>query len=62
MTHQELIKASRQRRLVENDKFDRHMKRARMSDINSRKTTFDLLTEDSIKRQEMIANIQPSCY
>ena len=62
MTHQESIKASRQRRLVEDNKFDRHMKRARVNDIDSRKTTFDRQTEDSIKRREMIVNIQTSCY
>lgn len=62
MEHQKAIRSSRNRKLVSNDKFDRHMKRARMSDINSRKTTFDMLTEDSIKRREMIANIQSSCY
>lgn len=62
MEHQEAIKSSRNRKLVPNNKFDRHMKRARVNDIDSRKTTFDRQTEDSIKRREMIANIQTSCY
>ena len=62
MEHQEAIKLSRNRKLVPNDKFDRHMKRARVNDIDSRKTTFDRQTEDSIKRREMIVNIQTSCY
>lgn len=62
MTHQKAINASRQRVLVEDDKFDRHMKRARMSDIDSRKTIFDRQTEDGIKRRETIVNIQSSIY
>ena len=62
MEHQEAIKLSRNRKLVPNDKFDRHMKRARVKDIDSRKTTFDRQTEDGIKRREMIVNIQSSCY
>ena len=62
MEHQEAIKLSRSRKLVPNNKFDRHMKRARVNDIDSRKTTFDRQTEDSIKRREMIVNIQTSCY
>ena len=62
MTHQKAINASRQRRLVEDDKFDRHMKRARVNDIDSRKTIFNQQTEDGIKRHEMITNIQSSCY
>ena len=62
MEHQEAIKSSRNRKLVSNNKFDRHMKRARVNDIDSRKTTFDRQTEDSIKRREMIVNIQTSCY
>lgn len=62
MTHQKAINASRQRRLVEDDKFDRHMKRARISDIDSRKIIFDQQTKDGIKRREMIVNIQSSIY
>lgn len=62
MEHQEAIKSSRNRKLVPNNKFDRHMKRARANDIDSRKTTFDRQTEDNIKRREMIVNIQTSCY
>ena len=62
MEHQEAIKSSRNLKLVPNNKFDRHMKRARANDIDSRKTTFDRQTEDNIKRREMIVNIQTSCY
>ena len=62
MTHQESIKASRQRRLVEDDKFDRHMRAARVRDIDSRKAVFDRQTEDGISRSENRKAIQTSTY
>lgn len=62
MTHQESIKASRQRKLVEDDKFDRHMRAARVRDIDSRKAVFDRQTEDGISRSENRKAIQTSTY
>ena len=62
MTHQETIKASRQRKLVENDKFDRHMRAARVRDIDSRKAVFDRQTEEGISRQEERKKIKSSIY
>ena len=62
MEHQEAIKASRQKRLVPDDKFDRHMKRARVNDIDSRKTIFDQQTADGISRLEERKNIKSSIY
>ena len=62
MEHQEAIKASRQKRLVPDDKFDRHMKRARLNDIDSRKTIFDQQTADGISRQEERKKIKSSYY
>lgn len=62
MTHQETIKASRQRKLVEDDKFDRHMRAARVRDIDSRKAVFDRQTEDGISRSENRKAIQTSTY
>ena len=62
MTHLESIQASRRRRLVPNDKFDRHMKRARLNDIDSRKTIFDQQTADGISRLEERKNIKSSTY
>ena len=62
MTHQESIKASRQRKLVEDDKFDRHMARARVRDIDSRKAVFDRQTEEGISRSESRKSIQSSIY
>lgn len=62
MTHQKAINASRQRRLVEDDKFDRHMRAARVRDIDSRKAVFDRQTEDGISRSERRKAIQSSIY
>ena len=62
MEHQKAIKASRQKRLVPDDKFDRHMKRARMNDMVSRKTIFDQQTADGISRLEERKNIKSSTY
>lgn len=62
MEHQEAIKASRQKRLVPDDKFDRHMKRARKNDIDSRKTIFNQQTADGISRLEERKNIKSSTY
>lgn len=62
MEHQKAIKASRQKRLVPDDKFDRHMKRARVNDMVSRKTIFDQQTADGISRLEERKNIKSSTY
>ena len=62
MEHQKAIKASRQKRLVPDDKFDRHMKRARRTDGESRKSAFCRLNESGNERRERIANIKSSYY
>ena len=62
MTHLESIQASRRKRLVPKDKFDRHMKRARVKDIDSRKAIFDRQTENDISRREARQNIKSSIY
>ena len=62
MTHQKAINASRQRVLVEDDKFDRHMRAARVRDIDSRKAVFDRQTEEGISRSESRKSIQSSIY
>ena len=62
MIHQEAIKASRNRKLVPDDKFDRHMRRARLQEINSRKQIFDEQTGEGIARLESRRNITPSTY
>lgn len=62
MEHPEALKASRQQKLVPPDKFDRHMKRARVQDIDSRRAIFDRQTEEGIIRQEDRKNIKSSTY
>lgn len=56
------IKRSRARRLVPDDKFDRHMKRARLQDINSRKSIFCQTTEQGEAVRQRIQEITPSTY
>lgn len=53
---------SRRKKLVPDDKFDRHMKRARVNANDSRKAIFDRQTENSVLRLERIKNIHPSIY
>lgn len=62
MIHQKAIKASRNRKLVPDDKFDRHMKRARVKDIDSRKAIFDRQTERGEEFKQEIHNIKHSTY
>ena len=62
MTYQDNIQQSRNKRLVPKDKFDRHMKRARRTDGESRKSAFCRLNESGNERRERIANIKPSYY
>lgn len=62
MTTKEAIKASRQRRLVPDNKFDRHMKRARLQDIDSRTKIMCEQTLDGVERQNEHKNIPSSIY
>lgn len=62
MEHQKAIQVSRHQRLVPDNKFDRHMKRARLQDIDSRKQIFDNQTENGLKRRENIKNLKTSVY
>lgn len=50
------------RRPVEDDKFDRHMKKARQSDIESRQETFILQSERTEERSKKIDEIKSSIY
>ena len=47
---------------VENDKFDRHMERARRSDIESRQEAFVLQSEDDEAWSERVNGLKPSVY
>lgn len=62
MTFQESITLSRGKRLVPADKFDRHMKRARRIDGESRKASFRRLNESGVERRERISKIKSSFY
>jgi len=62
MEHQKALIASRRKKLVSDDKFDRHMTRARENDTDSRKTIFDQQTADGISRQEERKKIKSSYY
>jgi hypothetical protein len=62
MTHPEALKASRQQKLVPDDKFDRHMTMARVNDIESRKAIFDRQTEDRQYRETKRKNLKSSIY
>lgn len=62
MNHSEAIKVSRSTVLVPDDKFDRHMERARVTDIDSRKAMFNTQTQDTIDKRIMRSSINPSIY
>ena len=56
------INKSRTKKLVPPDKFDRHMARARQTDITSRKRIFSLQTEETETRQQARSSIKHSTY
>ena len=60
MEHIEAINVSRSTVLVPDDKFDRHMMRARVTDIDSRKAMFNTQTQDTIDKRTMRSSINPS--
>lgn len=53
---------SRRKKLVPCDKYDRHMKRARLKDIECRKTTFSQIMEKDAERRDRTSKIVSSCY
>ena len=59
MEHIEAINVSRSTVLVADDKFDRHMMRARVTDIDSRKAMFDNQTQDTMNKRVMRSGIRP---
>ena len=62
MNHPNAITASRHKKLVPDDKFDRHMKRARLQDISSRKLIFDNQTENGLVMAEGRKQLTSSTY
>ena len=59
MKHVEAINVSRSTVLVPDDKFDRHMAKARVTDIDSRKAIFDNQTQYAIDKRVMHSSIRP---
>ena len=59
MEHVEAINVSRSTVLVADDKFDRHMAKARVTDIDSRKAMFDTQTQDTMNKRVMRSGIRP---
>jgi hypothetical protein len=62
MEHKKAINESRKRKLVPDDKFDRHMRRARLQDMSSRKKIFDGQTENGLIRMESRKQLTISTY
>lgn len=62
MNHPNAITESRHKKLVPDDKFDRHMKRARLQDISSRKLIFDNQTENGLVMAEGRKQLTSSTY
>lgn len=56
------INRSRRKKLVPADKFDRHMKRARVRDIDCRKHIFDYQSNIATEREQARRNIIGSIY
>ena len=56
------INRSRRKKLVSADKFDRHMKRARLRDIDCRKHIFDNQSNIATEREQARRNIIGSIY
>ena len=56
------ILLSRKKKLVPDDKFDKHFKKARLDDIESRKAIFTSQTESSEQTRAERLNLKPSVY
>ena len=56
------ILKSRRKKLVPADKFDRHMKRAKVRDIDCRKHAFDNQSNIATEREQARRNIIGSIY
>jgi hypothetical protein len=59
MEHIKALRSSRNRKLVDDHKFERHFKRAVRQDIDSRKRIFDSQTENNIEKRERYEKITP---
>lgn len=62
MTFNRAIQQSSDRQLVPPDKFDRHMRKARLDDIEARRNIFVRQVELSTERKQARAEILSSTY
>lgn len=62
MSLEKCIELAQEDKSVHADKFDKHMKRARVQDIESRQKAFVLQTELDIERCNRLSGIVPSVY
>lgn len=62
METKEALKESRGRKLVSADKFDRHMKRARVNDNDARRQMFIRQTEQSVSERAKNKALTGSIY
>lgn len=53
---------SRKRKLVPEDKFDKHFRKARQDDLDSRKAMFSVQTEKGEETRRERLNLGPSVY
>ena len=58
----ECILLSRKKKLVPDDKFDKHFKKARLDDIEARKAMFINQTENGEERKAGRLNLASSVY
>lgn len=62
MNLSDCISLSRKKKLVPDDKFDKHFKKARLDDIESRKAIFTSQTESSEQTRAERLNLKSSVY
>jgi len=62
MSIEECIKVSARSEDIPQDKFDKHMRKAREEDLSSRKSTFVRHTEHGVQAKESVADLKTSIY
>ena len=62
MSIEKCIELAQEKTNVPADKFDKHMKRARVQDMESRQKAFVLQTELDMERDNRLSAITPSVY
>lgn len=62
MTHVKALEASRLKELVPDDKFDCHIVKARLQDVDSKKTIFNTTTEKHLTDSERRKKIKTMTF